>query len=564
MNFGFSRLMACENHSTCSSHGQCYNGTCVCEVQFTGINCSQTNLGYTAAFGVIFSLLFLIAVIQLTICIYAEYKKSKHPTVCCAFRLTTQKLLLGVVIAASSTRILYFSLQGIIPEEWLIPMESAYHPLLITGLSLVVCYWSEAFFLETVNVDASRKARFLSKSAVAFAVFNIIIYVILTAHFVATGVGCYRPGSEELWLNGAFQASFGIVLFVVYVIFLTIGVEIFFKLKGAFAIDGSVSQTANSHNEIVNTKEIFKSRLALIFQALLTFLTIFCIIFDATGNLWKHKVNYRTRSIHEIMYRIAEAGTVLWFPCVLWNTSCPEKLWFLNPRCLLKLTGDAGERLLSATSMEGGGLLKRNIKPKNYNTFVQTSSNAESFSQEEGECWICYDRDNADAGGLISPCNCKGGMAQVHHNCLRTWLVQHSQVENVYCKVCKQKYKVEQKKINFVEMLKNSKRSVMIVPAVVIAVSAPCTSVLVFMLCNTLETFAKVLVIGVTVLLELAAFKFLGINFSKLYQVTRVSALRILNQTTASPKQPSDDITTQDATIVNWNEAGHNNEIIGS
>ena len=36
-----------------------------------------------------------------------------------------------------------FLLKGVIPEQWLIPIQSAYHPLLITGLSLVVCYWSE-------------------------------------------------------------------------------------------------------------------------------------------------------------------------------------------------------------------------------------------------------------------------------------------------------------------------------------------------------------------------------------------------------------------------------------
>jgi len=553
--------MACENHSNCSLHGQCYNGMCICEVQFTGMNCTQTNIGYTAAFSAIFSILLLIGAVQLIICICAEYKKLKHPTICCAFRLTTQKLLLGVVIAASTTRVLYFSLQGVIPEQWLIPMESAYHPLLITGLSLVVCYWSEAFFLETVNADASRKARFLSKSAVAFSAFNIVIYIILTAHIVATGVGCYQPGSNELWLNGAFQAIFGILLFVVYVIFLTIGVEIFFKLRGAFALDSSAAQSTSNQSEFVNSKEIFKSRLALIFQALLTLLTIFCIIFDAAGNLWKDKVNSRTRSIHELMYRIAEVGTVLWFPCVLWNTSCPEKLWFLNPRCLLQLTGDAGERLLSVTTVEGG-FLRRKDKHKNYNTFDQAADSAESSSQEEGECWICYDREKTDAGNLISPCACKGGMAQVHHNCLRTWLVQHAHVEKVHCKVCKQMYKIEQQKISFFQMLKNSKRSVMIIPSVVIAVSAPCASVLVFMLCDTLPTSVKVLVIGITIILELAVFKYLGVNFSKLYQVTRTSALRILNQSVSSSKQSIDDCTREDISLINSEETDHDDHTV--
>ena len=31
------KLMACDNHSNCSVHGQCHNGVCICEVQFAGI-----------------------------------------------------------------------------------------------------------------------------------------------------------------------------------------------------------------------------------------------------------------------------------------------------------------------------------------------------------------------------------------------------------------------------------------------------------------------------------------------------------------------------------------------
>ena len=56
-------------------------------------------------------------------------------------------------------------------------------------------------------------------------------------------------------------------------------------------------------------------------------------------------------------------------------------------------------------------------------------------------------------------------------------------------------------------MLKSSTRSMMIIAAVVVAVSAPVASILVFVLCDYLETYVKVFVIGVTLLLELAAFR---------------------------------------------------------
>nr|CAB3261468.1 uncharacterized protein LOC100176980 [Phallusia mammillata] len=515
-------LMACNSNLNCSDHGTCENGVCVCQVQFSGYTCKDANVGYIAAFSSIFSTVVLISIVQLVICIYSEYKKLKHPNVLSAFRVTTQKLLHGVVIIASLTRVLYFSLQGVIPDQWLIPIESAYHPFLITGLSLVACYWSEAFFIETASVDASRRAQFLSKSLAAFSIFNIILYILLIAQFVVTGVGCCNSGSEELWINGAFQASFAILLFVVYVIFLAIGVEIFFKVRGAFTLGNSNIQSSSSNcQETVNKSEVFKSRIALIFQALLTLLTVLCVVFDAAGNLWKYRVNSSTRSTHEIIYRIAEVGAVLWFPCVLWNTAEPEALWFLNPRCLLKLTTDAGERLLSSPSRRTN---------KSYQTFVEEESDLVQEVTGPGECWICYDPERTDAGEFIRPCLCKGGMAQVHHECLKKWLVQHPNVEDACCKVCKHRYTIEQKRMRFGALILSSKRaSSLIIPAIVVAVVAPCSSVLVFLLCDYLETPVKVLVLGATVLAELIAFKILGVNFTKLYQITRLSALRILN-----------------------------------
>lgn len=39
-----------------------------------------------------------------------------------------------------------------------------------------------------------------------------------------------------------------------------------------------------------------------------------------------------------------------------------------------------------------------------------------------GDCWICYDSENTDR--LIQPCDCKGGMELVHHDCLKKWLLE--------------------------------------------------------------------------------------------------------------------------------------------
>jgi RING-variant domain len=71
-------------------------------------------------------------------------------------------------------------------------------------------------------------------------------------------------------------------------------------------------------------------------------------------------------------------------------------------------------------------------------------------SEEEGEgldCWICYDGGRTDAGALIRPCQCRGDVSSVHHNCLRRWLVEYSLEDPnpqrpLHCKVCRTPYQV--------------------------------------------------------------------------------------------------------------------------
>ena len=88
------------------------------------------------------------------------------------------------------------------------------------------------------------------------------------------------------------------------------------------------------------------------------------------------------------------------------------------------------------------------------------------------DCWICYDPDRNDCGPMIHPCDCRGDVGAVHHDCLRRWLVEvkslpytemYKNVRNVFtylthfstnlqsadnpealkCKVCSAPYMVE-------------------------------------------------------------------------------------------------------------------------
>ena len=37
---------------------------------------------------------------------------------------------------------------------------------------------------------------------------------------------------------------------------------------------------------------------------------------------------------------------------------------------------------------------------------------------------ICYDMERTDALPIIEPCQCKGDVGGVHHECLRRWLLE--------------------------------------------------------------------------------------------------------------------------------------------
>uniref|UniRef100_H2Z859 RING-CH-type domain-containing protein n=1 Tax=Ciona savignyi TaxID=51511 RepID=H2Z859_CIOSA len=147
------------------------------------------------------------------------------------------------------------------------------------------------------------------------------------------------------------------------------------------------------------------------------------------------------------------------------------------------------------------------------------------------------------------------------HHCLRKWLLQHPNVEESCCKVCKHRYTIKQEPVRFFSLVLKSKRSSLIIPAIVVAVVAPCATVVVFFLVNSLQTYVKVLVLGSTILLELAAFKVVGLNFTKLYQVTRESALRILNY--KSPQDIRDDVQCDydviDGTVLSQQEVVETN-----
>lgn len=92
----------------CSGNGECYNGTCMCEIRYAGEHCDGPNLPYLAGIGGLFMLVALVCAIQLCMCIISEYQRLKAPSFLKACHITTQKLLYFVTFLASAIRGAYF------------------------------------------------------------------------------------------------------------------------------------------------------------------------------------------------------------------------------------------------------------------------------------------------------------------------------------------------------------------------------------------------------------------------------------------------------------------------
>ncbi|KAL0276682.1 UNVERIFIED_CONTAM: hypothetical protein PYX00_004198 [Menopon gallinae] len=521
-----SYIMKCPNEN-CSGHGECHNGTCFCEIQYDGDECHAPNVPYYVAFASIFFLLALVSMIQLIMCVVAEYHKMKSPSILRACRVTTQKLLYFLVFLAATIRGAYFTSPTGVREGWSSSLMSAYYPLLLSGSSLVVCLWAEVFHLRDMRWERNQ---FLSKSFLGFVTFNILTYSLLIAEFITTKVS--MTAEKRLLQQHIFNGCYAVLLFIVVVFFLIYGVEVFFKVRGGFIGETVTSishrtpveerhasspltvklcNTVASTNCItgVDVSQLHQSRLGLVSQAFMLIIVVGFLFSETLGEFWKTKAPIYTRNWHDITFRIVEIGVVLWFPCVLWNCMSPDQLWILNPRKLLKKLEPPPEQ-------------------------VVLEKKAENFSEEVSEpfkdCWICYDPERTDAGPLIQPCKCSGDVSSVHHDCLRRWLVESSSTtsskEALVCKVCKCPYEVERtQKLNWQNGFNTQhwlKTSVFVTVMCVAGAGAWATIQL------FTDQYIRMMAASFAVLVWYICARFLGVNTAIAYQRAKVSGLNIV------------------------------------
>ncbi|KAI1305237.1 hypothetical protein HDE_01489 [Halotydeus destructor] len=536
--------LASENvtcYSNCSARGQCFDGVCFCQVEYSGLSCDSLNLRYYIAFSTVFYAICAVSIVQLVLCINSEYVRQKPRSVARAFRITNQKALYFLICIATALRGFYFSISLDNPGQdvsfkWSASLMSAYYPVLMSCSSLVVCFWAESFHLQDVSPESPG---FLSKSFTGFILFNVVTYSLYLAELFLLQFTDSTDIQKNLFLS-VFNGIYAFLLLTCIVFFLIYGVEVYFKMKGAFIQDEHCS---------AEPSQLHQSRLGLVSQAILLLVTCMFLISDVLGTYWKDKVPILSRNAHEVSFRVAELGVALWFPCVLWNCMRPDALWVLNPRKILKKVKK----------------VRRHVREHRTN-FGETSRESESLVDHDNgqrynvECFICYDSERCDMGPLIKPCSCKGDVSVVHHDCLKLWLTESNcDPKKLRCKVCDDQYNIE--------------RGDVWLPAGLTPVHWFQSACILTIMCSAAGSvvlltriFDHVAIrtasVGSAIIVEYICLRFLGANLLSVYNRAKLSAIKINGQpivrqmsfkSDGQPEQVISDLRLQEITYTKSN-----------
>nr|XP_023022572.1 uncharacterized protein LOC111510851 [Leptinotarsa decemlineata] len=495
----------------CSGRGECYNGTCMCDIRFTGDLCDGPNFPYHVGIGGVFFFISFTCAVQLIICITSEYVRLKAPSLVRACKVTNQKLIYLVICIASMIRGAYFIFPESLEYDWSSSLLSAYYPLLMSSASLIICYWAEVFHVPGIRWD---KPQFLSKSYLGFITFNLINYGLLLAEFITVKVAKpppFDPGFYHHFFNGCYA----VLMFIVVVFIKILKVRGGFIAKPLHLASGTFEteplQDENNPRAEFNISQLNQSRIGLLSQALMLIIVSGFLFSETLSAFWKKKVPINSRNLHHLIFRVVEIGVAIWYPAVLWNCMQPAELWILNPR---KLLAKLDQQKSEETIPDGN---------------IKIESDDEAFLDKR-ECWICYDMDKKEK--LIQPCDCTGDVSSVHHECLRRWLMESasSSSDPPKCKVCKYEYdicKSEEVKWDKGFTAQHWGSTAFIVTFMCLTVAGAWTVIQLYD-----NSYIRMVSVSCTLIIIYICVRFLGQNTLSAYQRAKVAALSIKDHVT--------------------------------
>jgi hypothetical protein len=464
----------------------CTNTTCICPC-FKDLHDTDPSLG--AAFASISYFFFLVATVQLILCMAHDTLQPRHEKQTAheerwrkAFRLTVQKSLLGAVIGATGTRAIYYTVRGYIEEKWADILLHVYYPALLSAFSLLILFWAEIFYQST----PSENHVFLKKHkySLVFFGFNALVYLLLLAEIIATSL--VQDDTEQIRKSGVIGIIFAILLFVMLVGFLHLAIRLFFRPDWQPLV-------LQLEALKINLKQHTLSCLGIVTNALMQALIIALLVFNMVSH-FKPVDNYSIY-VASILIRVTELVMPVWFCCSLWNYKKPASLWILNPGLLIQqldLRGTERERLVQA----------RESSASEYGSLDVSSQSP------DGYCWVCH--DETPAVDLIQPCRC-----QLHQHCIQNWVMHRasnpniSQKEVLKCQVCGEKYYIKTKKCVCLPQGLSRKHWVHGV-SLFLFLAATVVAML-YVLCSPhVSSSVKVAVVAVLVLVDAALLKLLG------------------------------------------------------
>lgn len=574
--------------ANCSGRGECLNGTCFCLVQYEGDTCRDPNLAYFISFATVFYLIAAVSLAQLVVCVRAEYKKLKTPSFRLACRVTTQKMLYVITFVAATLRGAYFSSPSNADLKLAPSFMSAFYPIILSGGSLIVCFWAEAFHLRDIRCE---RPRFLSKSFCGFLTFNILTYSLLVAEILLTRET--DTLEERSFFTHVFNGCYAVLLFIVVVFFLIYGVEVYFKVRGGFVNDTIIvghvhSRTPPHHQDLpplltdpdtpssTPTSSII-SPLAPSSSSPSTSPKKFSpkelpegsskvsgeqeqdpstqrLVPDqlqVNGLVPPHR-GVDQSQLHQSRFGLVfQACMLMTTVCFLfsdvlggfWKNRVP--LMSRNAYDIIFRVVELGVALWfpcvlwNCMSPEQLWILnpKKILKKLDIDRSlelgqpVQQKGEGGTVSEDSGaECWICYDTERTDAGPLIQPCDCRGDVGAVHHHCLRKWLMEcaENSSENLSCKVCGAVYQLERGRAWWIGQgftPRHWLQTATLVTVMCVTIAGAWTLIQMYE-----DAYVRSLAAGATLLIIYVCLRFLGFNTFSAYQRARYSAVKILGR----------------------------------